>query len=115
MNFQKIINAWQQASEDMQIKIQAPFILTVDNQTISFELLIENFGSENGTVIYSTDNINDMDTPKMFGFYCSSLNPESYSIYNSQLFIDTLNDWGYFGDKSKTPIWYTGKPWSEVH
>jgi hypothetical protein len=32
--------------------------------------------------------------------------------YNRQLFIDTLNDWGWFGEKGAEPPWYTGKPWS---
>jgi hypothetical protein len=26
--------------------------------------------------------------------------------------IDTLDDWGWAGDETKAPVWYTGKPWS---
>jgi hypothetical protein len=113
MSNDNLINSWRQASDDLQIKIQIPFILTTDNLKIKFELLVENFGSKLGTVILSIDNMVEIDTPEKYGYYCSAINPDNYSIYNRQFFIDTLNDWGYFGDKSKTPEWYTGQPWTE--
>jgi hypothetical protein len=46
------------------------------------------------------------------GFYCSGVYPESYCRYDRQRFIDTLNDWVWFGHPSKAPAWYTGTPWS---
>ena len=49
--------------------------------------------------------------PEENGYYCSALNFEHYKNYDRQYFIDTLNDWGYFGDASKKPHWYTGQSW----
>ena len=35
-----------------------------------------------------------------------------FNAVNMERFIDTLNDWGWFGDKSSRPEWYTGAPWT---
>jgi hypothetical protein len=42
-------------------------------------------------------------------YYFSAVNYESYSKYNRELFIETLIDWGYFGDNNKKPKWYIGQ------
>ncbi len=42
--------------------------------------------------------------------YCSEVDEEAYSQYNRELFVETLNDWGWFGDSSAIPEWYTGHP-----
>lgn len=108
MSFKKVIRAWQQAAEDLQIKIQSPFILkTEDNKTIKYDLLVENFGSKLGTLILSTDDMTEFDTAEEFGYYCSALNPIHYSTYDRAEFIDTLEDWGYHGDPSDKPTWYS--------
>ena len=44
------------------------------------------------------------------GLYPSLLG-ESYRAYDRELFIDTLNDWGWYGG-GDPPSWYTGRPWS---
>jgi hypothetical protein len=114
MSFEKVITAWQKAAGDLKIKIYAPFVLTTaDNKTIIFDLLIENFGNKLGTLISSIDNhIIEFDVAKKYGYYYSLLNPKAYSTYEREHFIDTLNDWGYYGDQSKMPKWYTGQPWT---
>ena len=114
MTNNKLIEAWLDASEKLKIKVQSPFFLiTEDNRKVRFELLIENFGSLKGTLIQSTDKMENFDIPKKYGYYYSALNPKSYLSYNRQHFIETLNDWGYFGDESETPDWYTGESWTE--
>ena len=114
MSISKIIKAWEKASDDLKITIQTPLMLTTEyNQIIEFELLIDQFGSKLGTIIFSIDNMTKINMPKTYGYYYSALNPVSYEKYDRQLFIDTLNDWGYFGDKLKTPVWYSGKPWTD--
>ncbi len=113
MSFEKVIFAWRQAVVDLQIKIQSPYLLTTaDNRTIQYGLLIENFGSKLGTLILSTDDMAEFKTAEQFGYYCSALNPASYSTYDRAHFIDTLNDWGYYGDSSNKPGWYSGQAWS---
>jgi hypothetical protein len=45
------------------------------------------------------------------GYFCSVLFP-TYEEYKRELFIDTLDDWQFFGSERERPPWYTGKPWS---
>ena len=113
MNFEKVINAWREAADDLQIKIQSPFILSIpDKKEIKYKLLIENFGNTLGTLIIAIDEMTEFNTAKQGGYYFTALNPDMYSTYERGHFIDTLNDWGYFGDESKKPNWYAGQPWT---
>jgi hypothetical protein len=107
----QISNAWRQAASDLGIKVVAPFgLATESGETEWFEAHILDFGGPKGTVIANQDGGFD-DTRKQLGYYTSNLFP-SYQTYMRQYFIDTLNDWGWFGEAGKAPPWYTGKPWS---
>jgi len=109
---QKFIESWKVAANDLKIAIQAPFVINLnDKGELICPIFIEHFGNRLGTVIFSMNDKLDYKLLKEYGYYCSTLNPSSYSNYNRDLFIDTLNDWGFFGDESKKPDWYTGKPW----
>jgi hypothetical protein len=111
MKNEDLIKSWRIAAQDLNIRIQSPFTLTVGKNKIIATLLVENFGSKKGTIVLSIDYEGDFNEPKKLGYYCSALNPEGYSIYNREKFIDTLNDWGFFGEKKETPDWYTGQTW----
>jgi hypothetical protein len=37
---------------------------------------------------------------------------DSYATFDRKLFIETLNDWGWFAQDRAAPHWYTGRPWS---
>lgn len=114
MDSNKLINAWREASKDLKINIQSPFILLIeDNRNLRFDILIEDFGQPKGTIILLVDDMTDFNTPEKYGYYCSALNPLSYANYDRQLFIDTLNDWGYFGNNNEKPDWYSGQPWTD--
>jgi hypothetical protein len=109
----KVIDAWKMAEVDLNIKIEVPYFLTnEDGQVINHTLLVRDFGSKLGTLIFSTTEMFGFDTAKRYGYYCSALNFDEYSNYNRELFIDTLNDWGYFGDNLKRPDWCNDKPWT---
>jgi hypothetical protein len=105
---EKLIHAWEVASTDLKIKIQTPFYLSNSNRFIRFDLIIENFGTERGTIVMPMLKLHDIKIIKENGYAFSGLNYQAYSNYNRRIFIDTLNEWGYFGDPSKTPDWYTG-------
>lgn len=115
MPYQKLINAWKEASEDLNIEIITPFLLTSeDGKEHRFELLVKDFGRSNGTIVFiMNEKIEDseLDFLRSMEYFCSRLNPEFYSTYNRKQYIDTLNDWGYFGAAEKTPKWYTSE-WS---
>ena len=106
-----MIDAWKQAEQDLGIKINPEFTVRLMNSTKTF-LFIENFGGPNGTIATELGDTSDFKELGELGFYCSALNPVSYSNYNRNHFIDTLNDWGFLGEKHKTPDWYTGQSWS---
>lgn len=102
-----VLKAWQEAAEDLQIKIQSPFILKFSkNEMLQFDLFVEGFGNKLGTIVFQMDQMAKFATARSYGFYCSALNPENYSNYKRSYFIETLNDWGYFGDELKIPSWY---------
>ncbi len=109
INFYDVIEAWKNASIDLNIKIQTPFIITTsDKIEISYGLMVENFGKPKGTIIFSIYDMKNINIPEKYDYYCSALNPEVYSTYDRDVFIEVLNDWGYYGEKSETPEWYTG-------
>ncbi len=114
MSSTKIIESWKTAEKDLKIKIQSPFsITTKKNKRITFDLFIEHFGCEKGIIIMLITKIHGLKAIRENGYSYSALNFDSYSIYNRQHFIDTLNDWGYFGDSSNIPEWYSGQPWTK--
>jgi hypothetical protein len=105
----KVVNAWKEASEKLYIEIEAPFIYK-DN---IFPLMIKYFGTENGTLIQDMNECKDLKSIDIIGYYFSALNPICYEKYNNEQFIDTLEDWGWFGPEEKRPSWYNGKYYSK--
>jgi hypothetical protein len=106
----QIPEAWRQASADLGIRVASPFALMTESGETVFEAHILDFGGPKGTVVATQDSGSD-DTRNRLGYYPSNLFP-TYRVYVRQYFIDTLNDWGWFGEKGKEPPWYTSKPWS---
>lgn len=110
---ENIKKAWLVAAADLGIKVDAPFVLkTGDGREFHFMALIRDFGGPLGTLVCLPDSFEEYkDISEDHGFYCASLYPEGYSEYERDQFIETLNDWGWFGDESKKPSWYTGQSW----
>ena len=112
-DYERFIDSWKIAANDLNIRIHTQFVIKInDTQDFKCPVFIEHFGSKLGTVIFSINDRLDFKLLKESG-YCSALNPASYSNYKRDLFIDTLNDWGFFGDQSNKPEWYTGEPWND--
>jgi|SRR5579864_6194548 len=109
----EICHAWAQAAADLGIRVTTPFTL-IDNtgKPTLFEAHIPDFGGPKGAVVGNKESDDEhSELRKRHGYFSSNLY-ESYRRYDRELFIDTLNDWGWFGEKGKEPSWYTGKPWS---
>ena len=104
----KLYKAWQIAADDLKIKIQFPAY----NFGEGFGILIEDFGSSKGTIATGLETEIDFKSIKKDGLFISQLG-SSYEKYNRVDFIETLNDWGYFGNNENIPDWYSGKPWTE--
>ena len=108
-DFDRVINAWEEASQDLKINLKTPFILETDKGKIEYPLLVENFGRKNGTIILDLNDLDKFPEPEKYGFYRSAVNSALYFKYDRNLFIDTLEDWGYYGDINEKPNWFLGK------
>jgi hypothetical protein len=97
------------------ITVVAPYELLDEGGNISAFALawIESFGSENGSVVAGLRSRRQavQSAARRQGQLCSFINEESYAQYDRDLFVATLNDWGWYGDPAHAPGWYTGKPW----
>jgi len=90
--------------------VTAPFGLKNEmGETEWFEAHIADFGGPNGTVVASQGS-RIHDVRERLGYYSPVLFP-TYRNYDRQRFIDTLNDWGWFGYPGGEPSWYTAEPW----
>ena len=106
-----ISNAWREAGSDLGIRVTAPFSFPGDREgVLIYEAHVHDFGGPKGTVVGVLDDVL-RDDRSIAGYYCSNLGV-SYRTYNRQHFIDTLNDWGWYGPEELRPSWYTGKSWS---
>ncbi len=107
-----MIDSWMEAGRDLGVEVIPSCRLEIDQLTFTC-LLVKDFGSVMGTIVMPMDVEQEvLSKIRKTGYFLSRLNPESYCKYDRELFIDTLNDWGYFGPASKRPGWYTGKPWT---
>lgn len=105
----EVIKAWKEAAKDLGLKIQSPFLLKTDNgKEYEYGLLIEDFGSERGILVLTTYEKMDDDEPWKYGYYSSALNSFHYDKYDRENFIETLNDWGFYGKPDKKPNWFKG-------
>jgi hypothetical protein len=106
---QRIVEAWREAASDLNIRLVAPFEwLSPEGIVQPFEGYLPDFGGPNGMVfLYLGHESRSMPDQ----FYWSKVG-DSYRIYDRTFFIETLNDWGYFGDESLMPSWFRNEPWS---
>ena len=106
---QYVLNAWKTAAKELGISIEVPFELQFDSgEVINDLLLIKDFGGKAGTVIFGMNHERFSEIFKNAEkkeYFCSGLNTEVYKEYNRQIFIETLNDWGYFGEEKDKPDW----------
>jgi hypothetical protein len=106
-----ISRAWLKAAEDLEIRVIAPFWLeSPDGISEVYDAFIPDFGGPKGALALKIEDPLGSRGAQA-GYFVSKLG-ESYRFYVRQLFIDTLDDWGWYGDKKSQPDWYTGKPWS---
>jgi hypothetical protein len=112
-DYEGFIDSWKIAASDLNIRIQAPFMLKLnDKDELKCPILVEQFGSKLGTIIFSVNDKLDINLLKKSGYYCYAVNPSLYSTYKRDLFIDTLIDFRFCGDPSNKPDWYKGEAWN---
>ena len=100
-----ILNAWIEASKELGLNIQSPFILQTNNSKTEYVLLIKDFGSKLGTVVL-TNRMQPVTKEIKENNYYYSILGQGYRKYNRESFIDTLKC--YYGDINAKPIGYSG-------
>jgi hypothetical protein len=115
-----VTRAWRDAAEDLQITVVAPYELSDAAGNIAAVAVawIESFGSAQGVVVAGLHAQRSHEeairsAARCQGKFLSFINVESYAQYDRDLFVATLNDWGWHGNPAASPDWYTGSPWTE--
>jgi hypothetical protein len=106
--------AWEEAARDLGFRFTSGFVDTLsDGRRIRYAGLVDDFGAPKGALLAVYRRGHTLaEYPHSEGYFVSMLNPASYTRYDRQFFIDTLNDFGWFGPDEQRPAWYTGKPWT---
>lgn len=104
----KMVEAWRMAANELRLNIEVPFFLSVENRLFEFPLHIKDFGGKKGMLVLPENYTEEyFNIAREQGYFYSALSV-SYNKYNRELFIETLEDWGYFGDTDNKPNWYNG-------
>ncbi len=82
--------------------------INTENKKVTYPVLIKYFGGKKGTIIARRELFIDHPLPKIKDHFFSAVDAESYSKYNRENSIESLEDCGYFGDKNSKPEWYDG-------
>ena len=114
MSANPITSAFVQAADGLGLCFEPEFSVALKDGSVIQSLgLVRHFGSELGTLIFSESQCpSNRECEELQGMgYFYSLLFESFRDFDEQLFKDTLNDWGFFGNEQERPNWYSGSPW----
>jgi len=101
--------AWRSAAADLGIRFESPFRFEYRATVYWCSGWLPDFGGPTGTIIAGRDTVDDfLDAADGAGYYTSGLNPLHYETYDRKLFVETLNDWVWYGDPSQSPPWFSG-------
>ena len=110
-----IVNSFRQASRELGFCFEPNFVVSIPNGAHIATLgLVRDFGSSLGALLFCqgfAPSASQQASLKTAGYFWSELYP-SYAEFAAPRFVDTLNDWGFYGKQSDQPVWFTGEPWS---
>ena len=104
-----LINAWKHAAQELGLEIITPYQVDTEGGMVTYHVLVKHFGRKKGTIVARHELVMDYPIPKHKDYYFSAVNADIYSKYDRVHFIETLEDWGYYGDKTSKPEWYNGQ------
>ena len=105
--------ALNRASASLGISIITPYSVADDTSaTVEFVAFLPDFGGSQGMVIGASavgdeEMWRQVAVAKQRGLFYSALS-EDYCRFDYDRYTEALNDWGWFGDKSRVPTWYEG-------
>ncbi len=108
--FDRPERSWQKAAEDLGIRFVHPYMFTAGGKKHRLTGLLPQFGGKKGALISSRKDAEESRkaAENSGDFFISGLNPYHYDRYNRELFIQTLNDWGWSA-KGPPPEWFSGR------
>ena len=107
--------AWVEASRDLGIRYIHPYtFITKNGQSMTTTGgLLPNFGSPNGTLLLTRFDPEEVgDAVDEERYFLSALNPHHYEPYQREVFIEALNDWGWYGVEAPPP-WFAGRSYRQ--
>jgi hypothetical protein len=108
----RVVAAWKEAAADLGIRFTSPFVVaSADGCSHEHLGLVHQFGRRVGTLVRVLHEPSEQSPHPAGDDYYRSILGSGYGRYERQLFIDTLDDWQFFGAESERPAWYTGKSW----
>jgi hypothetical protein len=107
-----MIRAWLAAGRYLGVRVVAPYKLRLpDGKAVEVEAFLPDFGGPHGTVVVPLHDERFERAPATH-HYVSGLG-DSYREFEPDWFRETLDDWGWYGPRSRRPAWYTGKAWPD--
>lgn len=99
--------AWRQAAADLGLDVVAPFSVSVEDHELSCIALVRGFGHRSGMLVLPLGAHVVFDKAVRARLvdegYSYSFVGASYQVYDRALFVETLNDWGWQGDRQAAP------------
>ena len=109
----RVVAAWKTAAADLGIRFISPYIAqSTSGLRHEYLGLVQMFGGPIGVLVRVLGEPSEKSPdPTGDGYYWSILS-SGYAQYDRQSFIDTLDDWQFFGPETERPEWYSGKSWT---
>lgn len=109
-----LIRSWLECREELGVDLEAPSEYPPGSGQRCVTRL-RWFGSPNGMVVVRLQDPAHVEAyrqARQDGLYCSAINPAAYQPFNRDLFVETLDDWGWYGLPEDQPEWYRASgPW----
>jgi hypothetical protein len=104
----ELIQAWRDAAADLGVRLFAPCQwANTSGGYVTLEAYLPDFGGKNG--LYLTDI--ERDGTEELPTNLSKLG-DSYRSFDRRHFMETLDDWGWYGETHLKPAWFSGRPWT---
>src|SRR5262245_42871894 len=107
----RMADAWQKAARDLGIRFVSPFrFRDAGGREHVCAGWLPDFGSPRGALILSRHDSDGAEAAgDAEGYYVSGLSPYHYETYARGHFVETLNDWGWYGKREDAPPWFKGR------
>jgi len=104
------IDYWQRISNDLHVEVVGPtFLQIASGMRLEVDVLVKNFGAEHGMIIVADASkiagLHDAIIATGFGFSIMDA-PSADRMYEREVAISVLLDWGWTGPDNEAPEWY---------